>query len=167
MVTKISVNIGSGKGILPEDTKPLPEPMLSIIHAFCGILLDVISLRVPKLLFCIMNMKIILVEWFSLLPGANELTIFNPPLPPPKKKKKKKKNGPKLSFIISAHQRIIIFFTSLYALSVLFFFQHGNEDCEKSKIKVNFWFMLTLYIYCEFCFLSEFPAENCIPCCVI
>ena len=29
MVTKIWVNIGSGNGLLPDGTKPLPEPMLS------------------------------------------------------------------------------------------------------------------------------------------
>ena len=29
MVTKILVNIGSGNGLLPDDTKPLPEPMLT------------------------------------------------------------------------------------------------------------------------------------------
>ena len=29
MVTKIWVNIGSGSGLLPDGTKPLPEPMLT------------------------------------------------------------------------------------------------------------------------------------------
>ena len=29
MVTKIQVNIGSGNGLLPDGTKPLPEPMLT------------------------------------------------------------------------------------------------------------------------------------------
>ena len=29
MVTKIWVNIGSGNGLLPDGTKPLPEPMLT------------------------------------------------------------------------------------------------------------------------------------------
>ena len=29
MVTEIWVNIGSGNGLLPNGTKPLPEPMLS------------------------------------------------------------------------------------------------------------------------------------------
>ena len=31
MVTKIWVNIGSGNGLLPDGTKPLPEPMLTNI----------------------------------------------------------------------------------------------------------------------------------------
>ena len=29
MVTKIWVNIGSGNGLVPDGTKPLPEPMLT------------------------------------------------------------------------------------------------------------------------------------------
>ena len=29
MVTEIFVNIGSGNGVLSDDTKPLPEPMLT------------------------------------------------------------------------------------------------------------------------------------------
>ena len=28
MVTQIGVNIGSGNGLVPDGTKPLPEPML-------------------------------------------------------------------------------------------------------------------------------------------
>ena len=30
MMTKIWVNVGSGSGLLPDGTKPLPEPMLTI-----------------------------------------------------------------------------------------------------------------------------------------
>ena len=29
MVTKVWINSGSGNGLLPDDTKPLPEPMLT------------------------------------------------------------------------------------------------------------------------------------------
>ena len=29
MTTEISVNIGSGNGLLPDGTKPLPKPMLT------------------------------------------------------------------------------------------------------------------------------------------
>ena len=29
VVTEIGVNIGSGNGLLPDGTKPLPEPMLT------------------------------------------------------------------------------------------------------------------------------------------
>ena len=34
MVTQMWVNIGSGNGLLPDGTKPLPEPMLT--HHQCG-----------------------------------------------------------------------------------------------------------------------------------
>ena len=29
MATEIWINIGSGNGLLPDDTKPLPEPILT------------------------------------------------------------------------------------------------------------------------------------------
>ena len=32
MVAQICVNIGSGNGLLPDSTKPLPEPMLTYNH---------------------------------------------------------------------------------------------------------------------------------------
>ena len=32
MATQIWVNIGTGNGLLPDDTKPLPEPMLTNIQ---------------------------------------------------------------------------------------------------------------------------------------
>ena len=32
MATEIGVNIGLGKGLLPDGTKPLPEPMLTCHH---------------------------------------------------------------------------------------------------------------------------------------
>ena len=35
--TYIWVNIGAGNGLLPEDTKPLPEPMLTYFFRLCGI----------------------------------------------------------------------------------------------------------------------------------
>ena len=34
MATKIWVNIGSGNGLLPDGTKPLPEPMLTNHHTY-------------------------------------------------------------------------------------------------------------------------------------
>ena len=37
MVTQIWVNIGSGNGLLPDGTKPLPEPLLThrqLLHGF-------------------------------------------------------------------------------------------------------------------------------------
>ena len=46
MVTEILDNIGSGNGLLPDGTKPLPEPMLtyhqkgSMAFSFVGIALN-------------------------------------------------------------------------------------------------------------------------------
>ena len=37
MALEILVKTGSGNGLVPDGTKPLPEPML-IYHQFCGIL---------------------------------------------------------------------------------------------------------------------------------
>ena len=36
MATKISFNIGLGNGLLPDGTKPLPEPMLTY-HQVCTV----------------------------------------------------------------------------------------------------------------------------------
>ena len=42
--TKIWVNIGSGNGLLPDGTKPLPEPMLTLsLMRFCGIYWELLS----------------------------------------------------------------------------------------------------------------------------
>ena len=44
---------------------------------FCGIQMRVISLRAPKVMFCIMTLKIILLKLLPHLPGTNELTQFS------------------------------------------------------------------------------------------
>ena len=43
---------------------------------FCGIHLRAISQREPKMLFCIMSLKIILLKILPHLPGTNELSIY-------------------------------------------------------------------------------------------
>ena len=74
MATEILDNIGSGNGLLPDGTKPLPEPMLTYHHkgsvafAFVGIALDISS----KYEFEKDILKIIFKS-----PRANEL-ILNP-----------------------------------------------------------------------------------------
>ena len=50
MVTQIWVNIGSGNGLVPDGTKPLPEPILTLVR-FYGIHIREISQWVAKLLF--------------------------------------------------------------------------------------------------------------------
>ena len=52
--TQVWVNIGLGNGLLPNGTKPLPEPMLTSHR------LDCISQQVLKLLFCIVSLKVVL-----------------------------------------------------------------------------------------------------------
>ena len=45
----ILVNIGSGNGLLPDGTKPLPEPMLTIHPSSLGIHLREISQEMPQI----------------------------------------------------------------------------------------------------------------------
>ena len=71
MVTQIWVNTGLGNGLLPDSTTPLSEPMLEFL--FCGIYLRAIMQRVPKLLYCVMSLKIRLLKLLPNLPGTNEL----------------------------------------------------------------------------------------------
>ena len=60
-------NMGPGNDLLPDDTKPLPEPMLSY-DTFCGIYLSAISQEVLILI------RIMCSETrLPYLPGANEL----------------------------------------------------------------------------------------------
>ena len=76
MATEIWVNIGSGNGLLPDGTKPLPEPMLTdhqwspgtfILGWFHKRCLNHQSLKV-----CL---KITCLKFYSDFPGANELTL--------------------------------------------------------------------------------------------
>ena len=49
MVMQILVNIGRINGLLPDGTKPLPEPMLTV--SFCDIHLMPISLEILSLIW--------------------------------------------------------------------------------------------------------------------
>ena len=83
----IMVNIGSGKDMLPDGTKPLLEPMLSS----SGNHLRVITRWVAKLLLHTMCLKITLLKLLPHLPRTNELysvvspwqsmDLFNCPIP--------------------------------------------------------------------------------------
>ena len=61
------VNIGSGNGLLPGGTKPLPEPVL-IYHQ------SVILQEIPQPSITEISWKITDFKFHSNLPGANELT---------------------------------------------------------------------------------------------
>ena len=76
MVTEIWVNIGSGNGLLPDGTKPLPEPILTdhqqspvtfILGQFNKRHLNHQSLK---------SVWKLCLEFHSNFPGANELNLF-------------------------------------------------------------------------------------------
>ena len=78
MATEIWVSIGSGNGLLPDGTKPLPEhaePMLtdhrlksSDIHS------RAMSQEMPQPSITKIHLKITYLEFHSNFPRANELT---------------------------------------------------------------------------------------------
>ena len=72
MATEIWVNIGSGYGLLPASTKPLPEPMLSEVNE---IHIGAISEEMPQPSITKINLKIIYTKFHSNFPGANELMV--------------------------------------------------------------------------------------------
>ena len=70
--TKIWVNFGSGNGLLPDGTKPLPEPMLTYHQVrFSDVYLTAVSQQeMPQASFTEMNLKITFTKFHSNLPGA-------------------------------------------------------------------------------------------------
>ena len=68
---RVWVNIGPGNGLLPDGTKPLPEPIL-IYHQRCSVALTWEQFHL-KLMRNICS-KIILLKLLQHLPGANVLT---------------------------------------------------------------------------------------------
>ena len=74
MVTQIWVDIGSGNGLVPDGTKPLPKPVL--IYNQWGSMTFPFQLlsHVFKISFCnLTRLKTTLVKLLLHLPGANEL----------------------------------------------------------------------------------------------
>ena len=83
MATEIWVNIGSGNGLLPDGTKPLPEPMLTYHHLrSSGIHLRAILQEIPQPSVTEMSLKITYLKFCSNLPGANELNWKRKPQSP-------------------------------------------------------------------------------------
>ena len=75
MATEIWVNTGSGNGLLPDGTKPLPEPMLTD-HQWSPVKFiwaGGISQEIPQPLITKISMKITYLKFLSNLPRANEL----------------------------------------------------------------------------------------------
>ena len=75
MRTEIKVNIiGSCNGLLPDGTKPLPEPMLTNHHLKSSdIHIRAISQEMPQPSITKIRLKITYLKFHSNFPGANEL----------------------------------------------------------------------------------------------
>ena len=80
IATQIWVNIDSGNGLLPDGTKPLPEPILTS-HEWGSMAFtwEQFSQWLPKQLFGKMSLKIILSELLPYFPWTNELNASHHP----------------------------------------------------------------------------------------
>ena len=78
MVTEILVNIGSGNGLLPDGTKPLPEPMLTD-HQLSPVtfILGQFHKRFLNQELLKIHLKITYLKFHSNFPGANELITYS------------------------------------------------------------------------------------------
>ena len=79
MATEIWVNIGSGNGLLPDGTKPLPEPML--INSEVNWHIRAISQEMHQPSITKIRLKITYIKFNSNFPGAYELNMIRP-IPP-------------------------------------------------------------------------------------
>ena len=73
MATDIWVNIGSGNGLLPDGTKPLPEPMLTYQQSFVAFIWQQFYVKHLVSIHEISS-KIMFLKLQPHLPGANELS---------------------------------------------------------------------------------------------
>ena len=76
MANEIWVNIGSGNGLLPDHTKPLPEPMLTD-HQWGPetFILVAISKGMTQPSITKIRLKITYLKFLSNFPGVNELIV--------------------------------------------------------------------------------------------
>ena len=76
MAARNYVNIGSGNGLLPDGTKPLPEPILTYKSPirYSDIHLIAILQAIPQPSITRISLEIVNLKFHSNLPGANELT---------------------------------------------------------------------------------------------
>ena len=78
MVTLTQFNIGSGNGLLPDGTKPLPEPMLTFISEVLWHSPESnFTVSIQAIILYMMSLKIILFKLLPHLPGANELKMVH------------------------------------------------------------------------------------------
>ena len=73
---QIYVNIGSSNDLLPDGTKPLPQPMLTSSEGSSGVLVRSISYELLKNQIHEVSLKIALLKSFPFLPGPNELIYY-------------------------------------------------------------------------------------------
>ena len=77
MTTEIWVNFGSGNGLLPDGTKPLPEPMLTNHQRSPNdIHIRAISQEMPQTSITKIHLKFTYLNIYSNFPGANELSLI-------------------------------------------------------------------------------------------
>ena len=76
MATVILDNIGSGNGLLPDGTKPSPEPMLTYHQQSSDKHLWAISREIPHPYIDNISMKIAYRKFQEKLSGVNELTFL-------------------------------------------------------------------------------------------
>ena len=77
MTTEIWVNLGSDNGLLPDGTKPLPEPMLTDDQwSPHDIHIRAISQEMPQPSITEICLKITYLNFHSDFPGASELMSF-------------------------------------------------------------------------------------------
>ena len=74
MATEIWVNIGSGNGLLPDGTKPLPEPKLTD-HQWSPVTF-ILGQDMPQPSITKICFKITCLKFHSNFPGANELKFY-------------------------------------------------------------------------------------------
>ena len=71
MATEIWVNIGSGNGLMPDNTKPLPEPMLTD-HQWSSVTFIIGQFHKR----CLNYQSLKCLKFHSNFPGSNELKAF-------------------------------------------------------------------------------------------
>ena len=76
MATAILDNIGAGKGLLPDGTKPLPETMLTYPQMGFVVVLRTVSQEMIKVSIQDISLKNTFWKLFPNLPGASELKAY-------------------------------------------------------------------------------------------
>ena len=116
MVTEILINIGSGNGLLPDGTKPLPEPMLTD-HQWTPVTFHIRAISQQMLQPSITKicLKIACLKFRLNFPGANELSNWD-------------YGSAGLTLLIEEFRILIIFFFFFLSNQITFFYNGVNND---------------------------------------